>query len=58
MSRVRTLAHELGHAVTGLTDLDNGHSIDGMNMINMYENPVMTPIDHLVRATYDIGATK
>jgi uncharacterized protein RhaS with RHS repeats len=46
-SPLRILAHELGH-LTGTKD--NGPR--RMNNVNKYENPIMTPIDGVVRTAY------
>lgn len=44
---LRILAHELGH-LTGTRDNGPGR----MNNVNGYENPIMTPIDGLIRTSY------
>ncbi|MEN0059685.1 MAG: RHS repeat-associated core domain-containing protein [Bdellovibrio sp.] len=46
-SPLRILAHELGH-LTGTRDNGPGR----MNNVNRYENPIMTPIDGLIRTSY------
>ena len=50
-SITRVLAHELGHAVSGLSDFDK--DIDWMTIVNRFENPVMYPIDYLYKTIYD-----
>lgn len=46
-SPLRILGHELGH-LTGARD--NGLRL--MNNVNRYENPIMSPIDGLIRISY------
>ncbi len=47
ISTTRMIAHELGHAAGALDD-----GKDSMNNVEMWENPVMTPIDGLIRNEY------
>lgn len=48
------LAHEIGHAYFDTRDYDNGHQNDGMNMVDMSENPIVTDpvIDRPARSDY------
>jgi len=48
-STPRALAHELGHAAEAENEFRLDRKAREMNVINRWENPVMTPIDGLTR---------